>query len=133
MNKNSVLSMTFGRPSMIANWLSDAVPLPLMIDDDYLDIPIESSAVRPDGKPTEVVFFVKSLELYGIVNNSLLELYMRPREKLAHDQQVLASVLEFDSTLTRWAWTIPNQLCYTLEKTQQDFIIRRRSIVLRSR
>uniref|UniRef100_A0A0B7JZM6 Xylanolytic transcriptional activator regulatory domain-containing protein n=2 Tax=Bionectria ochroleuca TaxID=29856 RepID=A0A0B7JZM6_BIOOC len=130
-----VLSMTFGRPSMIANWLSDAVPLPLMIDDDYLDMVNESSAVRPDGKPTEVAFFVKSLELYRITNNSLLELYIRPLEIRVHDQQLLASVLEFDSTLTRWAWTIPDQLCYTPEegKTSQSFILQRQRIVLRSR
>jgi hypothetical protein len=120
---------------MIANWLSDAVPLPLMIDDDYLDMVNESSAVRPDGKSTEVAFFIKSLELYRITNNSLLELYIRPLEMQVQDQQPLASVLEFDSTLTRWAWTIPDQLCYTPEegKTSQSFILQRQRIVLRSR
>lgn len=125
--------MTFGRPSMIADWLSDAVPLPLMIDDDYLDSPIQSSPVRPDGRTTEVAFFIKSLELYSIVNRSLLELYMMPRDKASSYQRTLASVLECESSLTRWALSIPEQLRYSLEKNDEDFIFQRQRIVLRAR
>ncbi|KAM0420552.1 hypothetical protein ACHAPT_011721 [Fusarium lateritium] len=128
-----VLSMTFGRPSMIADWLSDAVPLPLMIDDDFLDTQVKPAAVRPDGRTTEVAFFIKSLELYSIVNDSLLQLYMSPKEKSAKENDLLASVLRLDSQLTQWARSIPQQLSCAHTSTDEDFLFQRQRIVLRAR
>lgn len=125
--------MTFGRPSMIANWLSNAVPLPLMIDDYFLDTQTEGSATRPDGGATEVAFFVKSLELYRIINDSLLELYMRPGEGETQDKEFLVSVLQLDSRLTQWARSIPNHLCHLPGEAKADFILQRQRIVLRAR
>ncbi|KAK1252000.1 hypothetical protein MKX08_003187, partial [Trichoderma sp. CBMAI-0020] len=91
-----VMSMTFGRPSMIANWLFDAVPLPVMIDDDFLDSQSEPSITRPDGGTPRIAFFIKSVELYSIVNDCLLELYMRQPEKTGQSVEQIASVLQFD-------------------------------------
>ncbi|KAH6983975.1 C6 transcription factor [Ilyonectria destructans] len=124
-----VLSITFGRPSMIADWLCDAVPLPLMIDDEYLDQDVEPAAIRPDGKTTAVAFFVKTLELYSIVNDSLRELYMRPADEACKDHQQLLSVLKLDNRLVQWAHSIPEQLCYISSKPQEDSAILRQSIV----
>ncbi|EWZ80000.1 hypothetical protein FOWG_15871 [Fusarium oxysporum f. sp. lycopersici MN25] len=128
-----VLSMTFGRPSMIADWLSKAVPLPSMIDDDFLDTQIKPSAVRPDGRTTEVAFFIKSLELYSIVNDALRRLYMGPMETSGKSDETLTSVLQLDSRLTKWARSIPEQLSCTFKPDDEDFIFQRQRIVLRAR
>ncbi|KAF5003709.1 hypothetical protein FDECE_9759 [Fusarium decemcellulare] len=130
-----VLSMTFGRPSMVADWLSDAVPLPLMIDDDFLDTQTKAAATRPDGRTTEVAFFIKSLELYRIVNDSLLRLYMGPKEEatIENDNDTLASVLQLDSRLTQWVRSIPCQLSTAFKAADEDFIFQRQRIVLRAR
>ncbi|KAM3502648.1 hypothetical protein MY10362_004717 [Beauveria mimosiformis] len=90
-----VLSMTFGRPSMIANWLSDAVPLPLMIDDEFLDTQRQATASRPDGETSRVGFFIFSLELYSIVNDFLLELYMDPLNRAAKAKTSLSTVIGY--------------------------------------
>lgn len=131
--RGSVLSMTFGRPSMIAGWLCNAVPLPMMIDDEYLDLQVEPSAKRPDGKTTAVAFFIKSLELYSIVNDSLLELYMRPGRNSTEGQDRLSSVLQFDGRLMQWADSIPEKIRYVPSKPQDDMVFLRQSIVLRAR
>lgn len=118
---------------MIADWLCNAVPLPTMIDDEYLDQQTEPSAIRPDGGTTAVAFFIKSLELYSIVNGSLLELYMRPGRNSAEGLERLSSVLQFDDRLMQWANSIPEKIRYVASKPQDDMVFLRQSIVLRAR
>lgn len=48
---------------MKADWLYDAIPLLVMIDDDFLDTQANPPVVRPDGRTTEVASFVKSRAL----------------------------------------------------------------------
>ncbi|PYH97628.1 hypothetical protein BO71DRAFT_481081 [Aspergillus ellipticus CBS 707.79] len=69
-----VLSMTFCRPAMISKWLSAAVPLPLMIDDEFLDTQTQGATTRTDGQPCMLPFYISQLQLYGIINDILLEL-----------------------------------------------------------
>ena len=118
---------------MIADWLCNAVPLPRMIDDEFLDQQTEPSAIRPDGRTTAVAFFIKSLELYSIVNDSLLELYMRPGRNSTQGLERLSSVLQFDGRLIEWADSIPEKIRYSASRPQDDMVFLRQSIVLRAR
>ncbi|KAF2021654.1 hypothetical protein BU24DRAFT_417295 [Aaosphaeria arxii CBS 175.79] len=127
-----VMSMTFGRPSMIANWLYDAVPLPVMIDDDFLDSQSDPSDVRPDGGTPTIAFFVKSVQLYSIVNDCLLELYMQLPEKAGQSVEQITSVLQFDERLLHWVRSMPEGLQYP-SSINASFALQRQRIVLRSR
>ncbi|GKZ36797.1 hypothetical protein AbraIFM66950_008029 [Aspergillus brasiliensis] len=72
----SVISVTLGRPSMIPRALPNPAPLPSMIDDEFFEAQTEGSATRPDGRPCNMSFAVKTLELYEIMNDVLVDLYM---------------------------------------------------------
>lgn len=127
-----VMSMTFGRPSMIANWLYDAVPLPSMIDDDFLDSQIEPSVMRPDGGTPTIAFFIKSVELYSIVNDCLLEHYMQQPEKAGQGMEQIVSVIQFDDRLVHWMRSMPEGLQYP-SSVNANYALQRQRIVLRSR
>ncbi|KAG6996936.1 hypothetical protein FOFC_07909 [Fusarium oxysporum] len=128
-----IMSMTFGRPSMIANWLYDAVPPPSMIDDEFLDTQSKPSAVRPDGGGTPTIaFFIKSVELYSIVNDCLLELYMQQPQNAGESVGHIASVLQFDDRLVHWMRSVPEGLLYP-SPANANYILQRQRIVLRSR
>lgn len=127
-----VMSMTFGRPSMIANWLYDSVPLPVMIDEDLLGKQCRPSTSRPDGVTPTIAFFIKSVELYSIVNDSLLELYMRQPQKESEEAEHVASVLQFDDRLVRWFQSVPDALCYS-SGSPENSVLQRQCIVLRAR
>ncbi|KAE8380074.1 fungal-specific transcription factor domain-containing protein [Aspergillus bertholletiae] len=104
-----VLSMTFGRPGMIPKWLSDSTPLPAMIDDEFLDSQTDSSAIRPDSQPAIMAFTVKTLELYEIMNDTLVELYMKTGERGDRVRE-LTRILELDERLQTWKKSLPSQL-----------------------
>ncbi|RKK91840.1 hypothetical protein BFJ68_g16092 [Fusarium oxysporum] len=127
-----VMSMTFGRPSMIANWLYDSVPLPTMIDEDLLGKQCLPYTSRPDGATPTIAFFIKSVELYSIVNDSLLELYMRQPQKESEEAEHVLSVLQFDDRLVRWFQSVPDGLCYS-SGSNENSVLRRQCIVLRAR
>ncbi|KAI0971646.1 C6 transcription factor [Xylaria arbuscula] len=128
-----MLSMIFGRPSMIPVWLSDTTPLPCMIDDEFLDSQQQPAAIRPDGNYTIVAFFVKSLELYEIVNGVLLNLYMSTETDRHKGDHSVASVLRFDDRLVSWSASLPQHLRYSLAGLSEDPVFRRQQIVLRAR
>jgi hypothetical protein len=104
-----------------------------MIDEDFLDAQAKPTPVRPYGRTTEVAFFIKSLELYGIVNSSLLQLYMSPKERKVKENDFLTSILQLNSRLTQWARSIPQQLSCAHTSTDEDFLFQRQCIVLRAR
>lgn len=104
-----------------------------MIDDEFLDSQVEPSATRPDGKPATVAFFIKSLELYDIVNDVLAELYMNSGEKSAENSDYLVPVLRFDDRLVRWVSSLPAQLLYTSDPMGEGLVLRRQRVVMRMR
>ena len=127
--------MTFGRPSMIARWLPEnvTVPLPSMIDDEFLDSQAESAATRPDGRPTILAFFIKSLELYDIVNDILLELYQGSADTTSKETHHLVAVLQFDDRLLAWLKSLPAHLQYENHDPKEALVYERSRIVLRAR
>ncbi|KAJ6437464.1 sulfite oxidase [Purpureocillium lavendulum] len=127
---DTVLSMTFGRPSMIASCLPETVhvPAPSMIDDDYLDRGVEPQAIRPDGRPCIVAFFVKTIELYDIINDILLQLYQSSSDVASKDTHLLVAVLRFDDRLRKWAQSLPDHLQYSQPEKDHSLLFERQRI-----
>lgn len=129
--------MTFGRPSMVTKWTSEPLPLPQMIDDEFLDAQTIPNALRPDGQPAIVAFFVKALELYGIVEDVLQELYLNHSETSTKGAggNTLVSVLQFDDKLIEWLQSLPRQLQFSPAVVGEDeaLVFKRQRIVLRVR
>ncbi|KAK9234013.1 fungal-specific transcription factor domain-containing protein [Lipomyces kononenkoae] len=126
-----VLSMTFGRPGMIPRWLADTVPLPAIIDDEFLDVQKDSSVERPDGRPSVMAFSVKCLELYDIMNDILLELYMQSAERKDTVQE-LGQILRLDERLHAWKDTLPVHLQISAG-IMADSLLRRQAFITRIR
>lgn len=134
LTEGRLISMAYGRPSIVAGWLSDAVPLPSMIDDDLLDLTAEPGAVRPDGTLMLHTFFVKTLELSSVANEFLLKLYLAPRKGGATAMSdSLASALHYDEKLEQWAESIPPRFSYTALPMEDDFTGRRLIVMLQLR
>lgn len=125
--------MTFGRPSMIANWLQTSDGLPSMIDDEFLDTQTEPSVIRPDGGPTVMAFFRKTLELFDIINDILIQLYLNPKEARGKDLHHLKLVLDLDERLVAWVDSLPEYLKYSYCISDEAFAFRRQRVVLRAR
>jgi predicted CoA-binding protein len=126
--------MTFGRPSTINSGPFDRVPLPKMIDDEFLDTQTQPSATRPDGGITIIAFFVKSLELFNIANDIQNEAYWQQRGVRDGEVNHLISVLKLDNRLVQWAQTLPVHLHYSkCIQEDESLVFRRQRVVLRAR
>lgn len=113
------LSMTSGRPAMIAH--GTKVPLPLAHD-----IPVVCSCFTEDlheSSPTDYHFFIETLKLYNIMNETLHTLYsLEPRENLTGDPnydyfgipgaQAVGNLLDMDQKLKNWYENLPRHLRY---------------------
>ncbi|GKZ51933.1 hypothetical protein AbraIFM66951_008318 [Aspergillus brasiliensis] len=122
----SVISVTLGRPSMIPRALPNPAPLPSMIDDEFFEVQTEGSAMRPDGRPCNMSFAVKTLELYEIMNDVLVDLYMDASQTRHHclHGMVTMGPKAFDVSLTevmlRECTTLCSQLAYELIELFND-------------
>lgn len=127
--------MTFGRPSMIARWLPNTVqvPMPSMIDDEFFGSQTEPSDIRPDGQPAIVAFFIKTIELYDIVNDILLDLYQGSTDAASKEMHYLTAALQFDDRLLRWARSLPEHLHYPPPNHDSSLVYERQRIVLHAR
>jgi hypothetical protein len=136
--------MTFGRPAMISKSLADAVPLPAMIEPEGLSYQTSLTSFQP-GTPTSMIaFFVHSLQLYNIINDILLELYMaddqgeqKDPHGFAPEQSYqsfdMAAILKLDGDLMTWGRTLPPHLCVSRTESSENIIFWRQAIVCRAR
>ncbi|KAE8381312.1 fungal-specific transcription factor domain-containing protein [Aspergillus bertholletiae] len=122
-----VLSMTFGRPGMISASLSTMVPLPLAVDDDFLDRQEHGSPMRPDGRPCVMTFYVAQLQFYSIIDDILRNLYVNSSEERGN-QDDIAIVLRLDNALVKWMDNLPEYL-RTPSLDVSDSLIRRLAII----
>lgn len=118
---------------MTSNTSLDPVPLPSMIDDEFIATQRTASSIRPDGKPAIIAFFVKALELYGIVGDILQDLYVTSGESQRSKASILMSVLGFDDRLTAWDASLPEHLRPNTSTVIENDMYRRQMIVLRIR
>lgn len=118
---------------MIAKWLQTPHGLPSMIDDEFLDTQTEPSTVRPDRGPTVMAFFRKTLELFDIINDILIQLYLDPKDARGKDTHHLKLVLDLDGRLVAWVDSLPDYLKYSYSNPDEVFAFRRQRVVLRAR
>ncbi|SMR48120.1 unnamed protein product [Zymoseptoria tritici ST99CH_1E4] len=102
-----LLSMTFGRPSIIGH--STSVPIPSMVDDEYLSDRIE--ATQPKEALSRLGLFTSSCGLFEILDE-ILDLFYRDRGGNSATQaaELVAPVLNFNRRLDKFAETVPEYL-----------------------
>jgi hypothetical protein len=135
--------MTFGRPAMISKSLSDEVPLPAMIDDEFLGRQANGVDTQPADQPPMMAFYVKSLHLYSIINDILLALYMGHDDTTQKDNHNsifyktkssdIARVFQLDQALMTWGQTLPLHLRLSSLESAQNSTLYRQAVVCRAR
>ncbi|KAF5007797.1 hypothetical protein FDECE_5921 [Fusarium decemcellulare] len=104
-----------------------------MLDDEFLDAEIQPAPIRPDGNITIIAFFVKSLELFEIVNDIQYEIHQPPKDANNREINRLISVLQLDNRLVHWAQSLPDHLGYNTIDQEEGLVFRRQRVVLRAR
>lgn len=135
--------MTFGRPAMISKYSSGAVPLPISVDDEFVSAASLAEPSQLAERPSMMVFYAKTLELYEIMNDVLLSLYKPVSDESADDIHDFyfnntggegeRTIFELDRSLTRWTRGLPVHLRGDLVNAQDNPIFFRQGIVLHAR
>ncbi|CAG9986794.1 unnamed protein product [Clonostachys byssicola] len=105
------LAVTFGRPAMIYG--RSKIPLPLLIDDEYL---LENGEGSQPHKPAEISSFVYSCQLFDILNEILSSFYSdksnepQPSNPPSTTYQELSTVMRLNSALDDFQDTLPSYL-----------------------
>jgi len=142
-----ITSLTFGRPAMISKALCGSVPLPETTDDEHVRTDRAVGAPRPADIPSMMGFFVKSAELYEILDDILSSLYSLPATEKhpgdIHDyyefcctrpsQGRSLTVFELDHALSLWSLSLPDHLRGESVAVSTDRLFERQSMVLRAR
>lgn len=128
---------------MISKSSAITVPLPAMIDDEFLSHQPGIEAVQPADQPSMIAFFVKTLQLYDIINDLLLTLYMGRDDNGQKDQYDfyfgqtesgdIATVYQLDRALMIWGQTLPSHLRLSSLESSRNATFMRQAIVLRAR
>lgn len=113
-----VISLTFGRPTMIDGQTASLVPMPLSLDDAHLTHDVVAGAAQDDHGPTMIDFFIESLRLYEILYEILAKLYhsieetqnSRSLSTLPLNSEKLAVLLDLDQNLSTWFEDLPTHL-----------------------
>lgn len=116
-NKRRLLAMTFGRPTMLSQ--SWDVPVPALIDDEYLSNAIEGK--QPEGKPSVMGMFVSSCSLFDLLEEILNSFYsgepfpdLSKQEKASEMAKAfIAPVLQYNRRLDRFIDSVPDYLKLT--------------------
>lgn len=134
--------MTFGRPAMISKISSGAVPLPILVDDEFIPADASLEPTQVSNRPSLMAFYAKTLELYEIMNDVLLSLYKPVSDDGIDDIHEFyfrnasntgeRTIFELDHSLTRWARTLPAHL-KTGSAEANNPIFFRQGIVLNAR
>ncbi|KAF5862209.1 hypothetical protein ETB97_011914 [Aspergillus alliaceus] len=137
-----VISMTFGRPAMITKASCGLVPLPDMVDEEYIPTASGIEATQPADRPSVMAFYAKSLELYEIMNDILLSLYKPVPEDNPEDMydfyfnkeisQNERTIFELDRALTKWSRSLPPHLRGSSLSDSTDVVFYHQSVVLRA-
>jgi Fungal specific transcription factor domain len=113
-NNNRLLAMTFGRPTMLSN--SWSVPIPLLIDDEYLSVQEEGN--QPPNVPSRLGLFVSSCKLFEILHEILISFYagdpgtgdFKQTESNTVARDMIADVLRYNRSLAMFKDSIPDYL-----------------------
>ncbi|PYH42286.1 transcription factor domain-containing protein [Aspergillus saccharolyticus JOP 1030-1] len=134
-----VISMTFGRPSMISKASCGSVPLPATVDEEYIPSALGTDAAQPADRPSVMAFYAQSLELYEILNDILLSMYNPNPDESPDDvyfkdtTEGKQTVFELDRALTNWSRNLPPHLRGDASLAYGDKMFYHQSIVLQAR
>ncbi|KAH8881452.1 hypothetical protein GQ53DRAFT_511331 [Thozetella sp. PMI_491] len=134
-----MVSVTHGRPPMISKKLASAVPLPLSIRH-----PSEAATAEATHDVVRVSFFVKSVELYEIINLSLLAFYSSQDPSSSTDdgsetiqsepaEDDLGALMKLDKSLSDWDRSLPPHLRFELLGESENDVCQRQAVILRIR
>ena len=138
-----ITSMVYGRPTMISKQSAAAVPLPLPIDEEYLETGPPQGLLDPERKPAIMDFFIQTLGLYSLMNEILSNFYepfAQENEDDAYDlyfgysskREGRQSVIDLDRKLNLWNRRLPLHL-RSRDDTRGEGIFWRQSNILHSR
>ncbi|KAL1303122.1 hypothetical protein AAFC00_006556 [Neodothiora populina] len=138
-----VVSMTYGRPAMIDQAAAAKVPMPLALDDEYFIDSPEKQPTRPSNTPMLSDFFIKTLDLYEILNKILVTLYgcdeLFPSHECRDDKTGTLNkasgygiLLELDLLLNTWLKSLPTHLDSKRREIEDD-VFQRQANILHSR
>jgi hypothetical protein len=140
---NRVVSMTFGRPTMVSKGSGGSVPLPVTIDEETLPSTSGVEVSQPADRPSMMAFLAKSLELYEILNDILLNLYTPAPEECPEDihdfyfsresKEGEHAIFDLDRALTKWCRKLPAHLRHSSDDVSRNPVFFRQAIVLRAR
>ena len=108
--------MTLGRPPTITKTVAQSIPLPASIDDEYLSTVHGSDGIQPPHKPSKTEFYVQSLKLYVLQEETLSVMYsdevtepsLTPSERI--EQLDFSKILKIDRSLQDWNDSLPPYL-----------------------
>ena len=137
-----VVSMTLGRPLMINREDAHIVPLPQPIDD--LNKPSNIGQDQQSGEVPRITFFVESLKLYYITEETLSAMYKNDglasqgsplslREKLENFD--FNTLVRIDAAIDNWYISLPQQLQINHDRNSDsyDLVLHRQANILRLR
>lgn len=113
-----IVSLTFGRPTMIDRKTASMVPLPLNQDDIHLSHEPASEGTQNIQGPMVIDFYIETLKLYEILHEILTRLYDSAEEMQdvawssasPLEAEKLAPLLDLDRNLTVWFDNLPDHL-----------------------
>ncbi|RSL46449.1 hypothetical protein CEP54_013847 [Fusarium duplospermum] len=111
---DKLLSMTFGRPAMIST--SWHVPLPSLIDDEYLSA--DGEGEQPQDRPSRMGLLIWSSKLFLILDEILLSFYAPHPQKSVDTmsegdlnvQQIISDVMVLNRRIEEFFDSIPEYL-----------------------
>jgi hypothetical protein len=128
---------------MVSKVSSGAVPLPLRVDDEFIISNSTAEPSQPEGMPSIMAFYIKTLELYEIMNDVLLSLYKPAAEDSPDDvhdfyfnnavSEGERTVFDLDRSLNQWARNLPSHLCPGSSSRSDNPIFSRQRVVLQAR
>jgi hypothetical protein len=98
-----------------------------MIDDQFLD-----TQVQEDSRPSIMAFPVKAFQLYQILDDILVKIYL-PCSQKRGIKDMFDIVSEIDQQIHAWTTSLPAHLCYQHGTKQDDPIIDRQCTILNIR
>ncbi len=141
-----ILSMIYGRPSMIGSQSAMAVPPPLAVDEDFLSSCGRQGSQQPQ-QPSVLSFYTYTLKLYEILHDVLFNFYFHSMQDIQttgqrHDKFFgnsptgHPSIFELERRLSRWQESVPDHLrigSYEGNTTADDTVLHRQAVILHQR
>lgn len=121
--------MLFGRPLMIHDRDAYLVALPTAQDDQY----IMPTSILATNRPSKMMFYIATCQLYRILGDILRELYSPSDDyRTMTEEQWLgkvSSIMRFDKELKDWYGSVPKFLQWGSDEDVSDDILRQRNVL----